>query len=472
MKTTAQLTHEKVRHDEAKDVHLVVSLAAPRQEATAPRRPVCVIPVIDVSGSMAGEKLHFAKQSVMKLVDHLAPGDFCGVVVFSTEVETLAPPAETTQARKDELKGLLGRLDARQNTNLGGGMLAGLDHARVARLPEGMLTRVVLFTDGLANEGPAKSRAELLRLLGENLGEATLSAFGYGEDADQELLRDLSTRGKGNYAFVQSPEDALTAFARELGGLLSTYARRIEVTVTPRPGFVLTDVVSDVDATEERGVVKIRIPDLLADEVRNVVLAGRLAARPAPGSAVETVADVAVAFETYAGGRPAHGGESLPVTVRFVPAAEAQAAPAPAVDAVVAVAQLVRAQIDAEEAAARGSYAEAYQVMTLFQSAVSTRGHPGVASAAGKLAERLSDEERFAASSSYRSSMRRGGSRAVVTLYQREAQADLDALGLGKTTGAQARMEASFGARPASGTRRDGARPGPRGLTRRRSRRW
>ena len=106
MKTTVQLTYEKVRFDEAKDVHLVVSLAAPHLNAAAPRAPVCVIPVVDVSGSMSGEKLHFAKQSVMKLVDHLAPGDFCGVVVFSTGVETLAPPAEMTQARKDELKGL------------------------------------------------------------------------------------------------------------------------------------------------------------------------------------------------------------------------------------------------------------------------------------------------------------------------------------------------------------------------------
>lgn len=225
MKTTVQLTYERVRFDEAKDVHLVVSLAAPHLNAAAPRAPVCVIPVVDVSGSMSGEKLHFAKQSVMKLVDHLAPGDFCGVVVFSTGVETLAPPAEMTQARKDELKGLVGRLEPRDQTNLGGGMLAGLDHAKVARLPDGMLVRVILFTDGLANQGPAKSHAELMQLLEANLGRATLSAFGYGDDADQELLRDLSTKGKGNYAYVQSPENAVTAFARELGGLLSTYCR-------------------------------------------------------------------------------------------------------------------------------------------------------------------------------------------------------------------------------------------------------
>lgn len=283
MKTTAQLTFEKVRFDEAKDAHLVVSVAAPHADARAARPPVCVIPVLDVSGSMQGEKLHYAKQSILKLVDHLAPGDFCGVVVFSTEVETLAAPAEMTQERKDTLKAAVGRLGARQNTNLGGGLLAGLDHAQVTKVPEGMLVRVILFTDGLANEGPAKTPEELRRLLEANLGAATLSAFGYGDDADQELLRELSTLGKGNYAYVRSPEDALTAFARELGGLLSTYAQALEVRVTPRDGAELTEVVSDVDAREEGGSAVIRVPDLLADEVRHPVLGGppRAAARRA-----------------------------------------------------------------------------------------------------------------------------------------------------------------------------------------------
>jgi Ca-activated chloride channel family protein len=391
-------------------------------------------------------------------------------VVFSTHVETVAAPAEMTQARKDELKGLVGRLEHRDQTNLGGGMLAGLDHARVAKLPQGMLTRVILFTDGLANQGPAKTHGELMKLLDANLGEATLSAFGYGDDADQELLRDLSTKGKGNYAYVASPEDALTAFGRELGGLLSTYAQRIEIEVKPRAGFVLTDVVSDVDATEERGVVRIRIPDLLADEVRNVVLAGRLEPRPTPRADAETVADVAVSCETFAGGRPVQGGEVLEATVSFVGAPEAQPRPTPAVDAVVATAQLVRAQIDAEEAAQRGHYAEAQHVMVLFQEAVGARGHDAVAAAAGKIADRVANAGAYGGSGAYRASMRKGGSRDVTTLYQSEAIQDLAAMGKGRTTPAQDRMAGAFGARSKPEKRRaPGATPG---LARRRSRRW
>ncbi|WP_242393296.1 vWA domain-containing protein [Anaeromyxobacter oryzisoli] len=468
MKTTAQLTFENVRFDDAKDVHLVVSLASPHGNALATRQPVCVIPVLDVSGSMEGPKLHYAKQSILKLVDHLAPGDFCGVVVFSTEVETLAAPAEMTQERKDALKAAIGRLGARRNTNLGGGLLAGLDHAKVTRLPEGMLVRVILFTDGHANEGPAKTPAELRRLLEANLGAATVSAFGYGDDVDHELLRELATLGRGNYASVRSPEDALTAFARELGGLLSTYAQAIEVRVTPREGGALTDVVSDVDAREEAGSAVIRVPDLLADEVRHLVLAARLAPRPVPLDAPVAVADVEVAFERLEDGRLVKERRACKATARFVAAADAQAAPAPDVDAIVAVAQLVRAQIEAEEAARQGRYGEAREVMVLFQHAIADRGHGAVAAAAGKLAGKVGTRDAYEASAAYRSGMRRGSTRDVSSLYDAAADADLRSMGRAGKTAAQDRMEEAFGA-PLK-MKREGAKRG--GIARRRSGRW
>jgi Ca-activated chloride channel family protein len=480
MKTTAQLTYEKVRFEEAKDVHLVVSLMAPHGNARAERPPVCVIPVLDVSGSMHGEKLHFAKQSIMKLVDHLAPGDFCGVVVFSTEVETLAAPAEMTQDRKDALKAAVGRLRPRHNTNLAGGLLAGLDHAKVTKVPDGMPVRVILFTDGLANEGPATSPEELCALLEANLGTASVSAFGYGDDADQELLRELSTLGRGNYAYVRSPEDALTAFARELGGLLSTYAQRIEVRVAPCEGAELTEVVSDVDATDEGGTAVIRVPDLLVDEVRHLVLGVRLAPRPVPLDAPVAVAEIEVSFERVENGRVIRERCACKASVRFVDGANAQAAPTPGVDEVVAVAQLVRKQIEAEEAARQGRYREARETMVLFQRQVIGRGHDAVGAAAGKLADRLGSADAYGASTAYRSSMRKGGSRSVSSLYESDAEADLRSMGRAVKTAAQDRMEDAFGAKRAAGTpeqKGPGAggnarRAGGRRLDRKRSRRW
>jgi Ca-activated chloride channel homolog len=238
------------------------------------------------------------------------------------------------------------------------------------------------------------------------------------------------------------------------------------------PGFVLTDVVSDVDATEERDAVKIRIPDLLADEVRNVVLEGRLGARTAPGADVETVADTAVSYETFERGWPVRGGEAVEAKVRFVTAAEAQEKPTPSVDGVVALASSFAPRSTRRLEARRGEYAEAREVMVLFQEAVSARGHDAVASAAEKIASRVADADAYWGSSAYRSSMRKGGSRGVLTRYQAEALDDLRSMGQAKTTAAQDRMADAFGAKRESTKRERSSRNTSPRLGRKRSKRW
>jgi Ca-activated chloride channel family protein len=373
-----------------------------------------------------------------------------------------------TATAKASLRAAVERVQARSNTNLGGGLLAGLDHARVARLPEGMPVRVILFTDGLANAGPAKRPEELRALLEANRGETTVSAFGYGDDADQELLRELSDLGRGNYAYVRGPEDALTAFARELGGLLSTCAQRITINVKPQLGLAITDVVSDVDATGTEEGVALQVPELLADEVRHVVLAVMLAPRPVPLDAPAAVADVEVSYQRVEGGRVADATDACKVLARFVALGEEQRAPDPELDRAVAIAELVRVQIEAEEVAREGRYEAARDVTTLFQSALVTRGHDAVAAAAGKLAGAVGDAAAFERSRAYRSSLRKGATRSVASTYELGADADLRAMGRGGETEAQRRMERAFSA----GARSPSGAPPTPGIHQRRSRRW
>ena len=66
MKTTARFTFDAVRHDQENEVHLVVSLKAPKKDWETKRPPVCVFPVIDTSTSMSGQKLDYAKKSALK----------------------------------------------------------------------------------------------------------------------------------------------------------------------------------------------------------------------------------------------------------------------------------------------------------------------------------------------------------------------------------------------------------------------
>lgn len=458
MKTTARLPFEKIRFDHPLRTHLVVTLEAPHVEWESRRPPVCVIPVIDVSGSMAGPKLDRARKSVQKLVDHLAPGDFCGVVTFTDHVEVVSPPVQMSQGRKDALKAAVERLTDQGSTNLAGGMLEGLRLANGAQLPDGMLVRVILFTDGQANVGIATQGTELLTLLEKNLGRATLSTFGYGTDADQELLRDLSTRGKGNYAFVAGPDDAMTAFARELGGLLSTYAQDIQLVIRPLGCNLVTGVVSDVDSEPTGPGVTIRIPDILADETRHVVVSVELAAVASPSGEVPAL--------EVEGSYTVVGQESQVVRETFalqagaqrVVAGAEQPRPDHALDVVIAQAELVRAQIEAEELARRGQHDQAHQrVFVLFQQ-FSDRGHPAVASAAREVARSMQDPDAFQGSTAYRSSMRKGMSRRNLVANEGAADATLKSMGLAQPTEAQESMDRRF----KSGEPKTPAPPKPR----------
>ena len=463
MKTTARLAHEKIRFDLPFRTHLVVGLEAPPVDWQSRRPPVCVIPVVDVSGSMAGAKLDRAKKSVQKLVDNLSPGDFCGVVTFSDDVTVVSPPVQMSQPRKDALKTEVERLEAQSSTNLAGGMLEGLRLANESSLPGGMLVRVILFTDGCANVGVATKSPALLPLLEANRGRATLSAFGYGADADQELLRDLSTRGKGNYAFVAGPDDAMTAFARELGGLLSTHAQDIVLHVRPSAGSRITAVLSDVDADpEDGGSVRVRIPDILAEEKRQVVLAVEVPAASTVTAVPETAFAVDATWTVIAPGSLAVKESCvLEARVERVAAGAEQLRPAAELDAVVAQAQLVRAQIEAEEMARRGEHVHAHEHVNVLYQEFRGRGLEAEATAAREVAGTMEDAGAFRRTAAYRSSMRKGMGRSSSVMLEGDADRTLKKMGLSRETTAQKTMDDLFKGK-------DPGAPAPR----RRARKW
>ena len=272
---------------------------------------------------------------------------------------------------------------------------------------------------------------------------------------------------------MQGPEDALTAFARELGGLLSTYAQAIEVRVTPAEGVELTDVVSDVDAREEGGSVVLRVPDLLADEVRNLVLGVRLAPRPVPLDAPVAVADVQVAFERLDGGRVVRERSAC------------------ARDGAVRRRRRTRSPLrrrawtrwsrsrssSGRRSRPRRRRGEASsrrraQVMVLFQEAVARAGTTRSRARRGRSPTGSATPTRSTGAAPTASSMRKGGTRGVVTLYQERGAPRPAVDGAG---------EDDRGAGPDGGLVRREARAAEaqrarasssRGLTRKRSKRW
>ena len=448
MKIDARLTFEKVRFDQDFDAHLVISLMAPSPEGELKRPRICIIPVIDVSPSMAGEKIAYAKRSVEKLIDHLSPTDYCGLVQFSGRAEVIQRPVKVTTAAKDDLKRKVGDLQLGSATNIADALLVGCELANQMDLPGEIITRVIIFTDGQANTGPAIHRGDILKLVEANVGIATVSAFGYGRDADQTLLSEMAKLGKANYAFIQNPDDALTAFGKELGGLLSTYATSVELNVSPLVGHEISSIVSDVDAEEEKigGDMTIKIPELLAEEQRDIVLAVKLKAQQAGGPRPVNVFEVKAGYDILDANRhKERKAAEAKAKAQFVRDGEQDTKANPDLDRIVGLAQVIRAQIEAEEQAKRGNFLGAQQVMAAAAASVQQRGHGGLQRLASNVSSRLASPSHYADGASYLASSRSGGTRGYgVTSYDANALSDLESVGVQVSNSVQTSTSNAF----------------------------
>lgn len=381
MQLKPQFTLEQVNFGQDTDLHLVVALTAPTSAWQNKRQSLCIIPVVDISGSMAGAKLDYAKRSLDKLVDHLSPDDSFGLVSFSTSARVDFSVAKMTAENKARAKALIGKYQTEGCTNFSSGMLLGLEQANGLDLSESTLVRVIMFTDGQPTHGVTDKNG-LTSLLGKQKGRASLSSFGYGQDADQDLLGNLATEGQGNYAFIRDPDSALAAFGKELGGLLSSYAQDIVIELTPHSGHQVTEVLTDADVEEEKtGEVSVKVPSILSEETFHLVAAVKLTAQKQPGPRSVNALGVKVTYKVL-GEDGSLETKTLDgnAKVQFVKAGEEQKTPTRELDEVVARAQLAKAQVAAEAAAQRNDFSGA---MAAFSSLdFESRGLVGAAAAA------------------------------------------------------------------------------------------
>ena len=447
MKIQTQLSFSKIRFDQDTNAHLVVTITAPTKEGETARPSLCIVPVIDVSGSMGGAKLDYAKRSAIKLVEHLKTGDYCGLIVFDTYVRTIVKPHKLTSDSKEKLKAEIGKLQAGSSTNFAGGLLAALESIDQLDLPESVLQRVVMFTDGQANAGIATKGPDIIKLL-TNAGRTTVSAFGYGADVDQDFLLAFSREGKGNYAAIANPDEALQAFGKELGGLLSTYATNLFLGFDPLAGHEITSVVSDVEAEQEAigGNVTVKIPDILGEETRHLVFAVKLKEQKQAFPRAVNIFDIKMGYDLIdASGKKTRETAECKAKVSFVKPGEEDTKTEESLDQIIALAQIIRAQIEAEEAAKKGNFAAAQQVMANTARDLRGRGIEHHAMMADKIGTRLADNHVYTASAGYLRSVQTGGSRGMgAAKFAVEAEADLRGLGVVVENAVQANTASSF----------------------------
>jgi len=208
-----------------------------RRISAEQRKDAVLTFVIDVSGSMAdGGRLEMVKKALGMLVEGLRPTDQVGIVVYSTQARVVLQP--TAASESDVIMSAINSLRPENTTNAEAGLRLGYRMASGA-FRASAINRVILCSDGVANvgqTGPDVILNEIKEYAGRDI---TLSTVGVGMgNYNDVLLEQLADKGNGNYAYVDTLEQAHRVFVQNLTGMLQVIARDAKVQVDFDPTVV------------------------------------------------------------------------------------------------------------------------------------------------------------------------------------------------------------------------------------------
>lgn len=360
--------YKKIDHSKKNENHLLIQLKAKEKTSSDKRKPAAIEAVVDCSGSMGGYKIDYVKKTLLVLVDNLTEDDYLGVVGYGSSVWQIAPPTKCDSMGKETLKNLIrNNTNILGCTNLSGGFIEGFNALKNMDIDsKDRLNRVLLLTDGLANEG-ISDHSGLCKLVKNTCGDEdcniSLSTFGYGNDHDPEVLKDMAKQGGGNFHYISDPDQAPKALGLEIGGLLSVVAQGIKINLDLNDNVELLNVLNDFDVETTNNITTISIDDIYSEEEKNIVVKFKLpsmsksvAARPE-----KKVLDIDIKYFNVDSSKSEESKESIKVS--YVKASDADTIPNELVEKNIIILESATLQENAVKEADNGNYEKAKSIL-------------------------------------------------------------------------------------------------------------
>jgi Ca-activated chloride channel family protein len=211
-----------------------------------------LILVLDISGSMAGDKLLQAKEALKFAINNLSSNDYFNIIAFSTEAKLFKSElVNAAQARQEALE-FINRLEAKGGTNINEALLTALD----MKGGRSHSPKIVFITDGLPTVGVKdvdEIRSNVKRL---NKERYRIFTFGVGYDVNTQLLDGIAQDSRAVADYIEPDDDIETAIS-------SFYSKISEP--------VLSTLALDYGAVEVSNVYPKALPDLFRGSQLTIV---------------------------------------------------------------------------------------------------------------------------------------------------------------------------------------------------------
>lgn len=280
-------------------VDVLVRIQAPDAPAgqVPERAPHALALVIDKSGSMAGQPLAEAIRCARMVVDRLRPVDSVALVEFDDRVRRLWPAVPRGDGTA--LHRALDGIHDGGSTDLHGGWHEGAE--TLVDVAGSGLKRVVLLSDGAANQGLQDPQAIAAQCSEFAARGITTSTYGLGNHFNEDLMVAMARAGAGNSYYGDTADDLAEPFQRELDLLGNLCLSDLQVSVQA-PAGVQAEMLNDLPRTEAGwrladlawgaeawAVVRVRVPATQSSHVGSsvAVLKVRVTGLESEGTAID-----------------------------------------------------------------------------------------------------------------------------------------------------------------------------------------
>ncbi len=207
------------------------------QPSRANLPPANLVFLVDVSGSMAApDKLGLLQQSLRLLVRHLGREDKISLVVYAGASGVVLEP--TSADRRPVIETAVMQLRAGGSTNGAAGIELAYRMAEQGFVPNG-INRILLATDGDFNVGTVNHQALLDLVARKRQSGIHLTTLGFGAgNYNEHLMEQLADTGNGNYAYIDTLQEAKKVLIDERAGTLMTIAKDVKIRIEFNPASV------------------------------------------------------------------------------------------------------------------------------------------------------------------------------------------------------------------------------------------
>ena len=174
--------------------------------------------VVDVSGSMSGNRIKMVKETLNYIVDITNENDGIALITFHSSASLRQGLTRMTKANKNSLRTQINNLRASGGTNIYSGLTLGLQQVTQSYANGDRVCSIILLSDGIDGKRNADKNFESLIKNGAKKNYIfTTHSFGYGTSHDAVLMSSISKVRDGGYFFIKEFTEVKAAFIKIYG---------------------------------------------------------------------------------------------------------------------------------------------------------------------------------------------------------------------------------------------------------------